>query len=216
MERHDFRQRHGFERAHRADRQVAVRVRSVKRGCKRAIGDRRRHVAQLPQAVRSQLPHAVELVSGKLRPRDDVGHQLEGATPEPRKRREGEERGVGPDLGVELRAQPRQRFVQFERAVIAGAFIEHVAGERREARPIVRILRRSHAHQQHHRLHRDVPMLDRPDREAVRQRRFANRRKRERGVRGQRRETGSVGHVSGQRQAPSRQAPDGPARAVRR
>ena len=92
------------ERGHRANRQVSIRVVAVDRRGKGAVGRGRRHIAQLSQAVRSQLPHAVELVSGKLRPRDDVGHQLEGATPEPRERREGQERGVRPDLGVELRA----------------------------------------------------------------------------------------------------------------
>ena len=189
---------------------MPVRMRAVERGGKRAIRDRRRHVAQLTQTVCAQLPHALELVFRKLRPRDDVGHQLEGATPEPRQRRERQERRVGTDLGVELRPEPRQRLVQLECAVIAGALVEHVARERGQARPIVRVLRRSHAHQQHHRLHRDVAVLDGPDREAVRQRRFANRGKRERRVLGQRREPGSVGHVSGRRPAPNRPAPGGP------
>ena len=53
---------------------------------------------------------------------------------EPRQRRQAEQGRVGSDVGVELRADPSERFVERERVEVAAAFVEHVAGDRGEAR----------------------------------------------------------------------------------
>ena len=148
--------------------------------------------------------HAIELGVLEARARDDVGEQREGLRAESRERRDGEKRGVGSDFGLELRADPRERFVQCERAEIARALVQHVARQRRQPGAIGRIGRRSHAHEQHHRLQGDVAVLHGPQREAVGQPRLVNRRERERRVGTERGLMGAIDHVSAPAPALSR------------
>ena len=51
-------------------------------------------------------------------------------------RGQADQRGVGADLGVELRAEPPERLVQLERVEIAAAFVEQIAGDGGEARTV--------------------------------------------------------------------------------
>ena len=73
-----------LERRLAADRQMTVRVIAVEQRCERAIGQRRGHVAKLPQAVGAELAHALELAGVELRTDDDVGEQPEPARREAR------------------------------------------------------------------------------------------------------------------------------------
>ena len=107
-------------------------MRAVEQPEERAIGDRAGHVAQLRQPMQPQLPDAHEVRFAQRRPRDHVGEQ-----PRPRSAKRLSavtlsERRVGADVGVELRAEPRERLVHLDRRAIAAAFVEHVGGERRE------------------------------------------------------------------------------------
>ena len=85
-------------------------------------------------------------------PRDHVGEQR--AAPRPAKRLSAvtrQQRRVGPDVGVELRAEARQRLVHLDRRAAAAALVEHVDGQRRQTFLAGRIVGRAAPQQQHER-----------------------------------------------------------------
>ena len=99
----------------------------------RAVGERRRHVA----ICTSRLSRRSRTRSKSARRAADVASSPRAA-PAPRSANrdehgQAEERRVGSDFGVELRADARERFVELERAEIAAALVQHVAGHRRQA-----------------------------------------------------------------------------------
>ena len=109
-------------------------MRAVQQPDERAIGDRAGHVAQLRQPVQPQLAHAREVVLSQRRPRDDVGEQRERRAAANRLRTVTlATRRVGADVGVELRAEARERLVHLDRGAVAAALVEHVGGHRGQA-----------------------------------------------------------------------------------
>ena len=173
---------------------MAVRVLAVEGRRERAIRERGRHAHELPEAIGPQLTHAIEFLGDEARTGHQIRQQRERAIPELRERRQREERGIGPDFGVELGPDARQRLVQLERAEIARALVQHVARQRREARASGRIGRRPDTHEQHHGLHGQVAVLDRPQLETVREPCLPDRRELEGLVDAERGHPRAVGH----------------------
>ena len=92
---------------------------------------------QLQQPVQAQIADAIELALLEARP--DRPCRATSSRPRaeiPLERRQAEHRRVVADVGVELRADPRQRFVHVERRPIAAALVEHVGGDRGEPWPV--------------------------------------------------------------------------------
>ena len=85
-------------------------------------------------------------------------------------RRQLEERRVGADLGIEVRADAAEGLVHRERVEIAAAFIEQIAGDGGEARLMPGILRRADRHQHETGDERYLVVLDGADAQAVGQR----------------------------------------------
>ena len=185
--------RHRRERRFAPDRRMAVRMRAVEQPEKRAIGERAGHVAQLRQAVQPQLPHAREVVLAQRRAHDDVGEQAERALREAAENGDARHRRVGSDVGVELRAEARERFVDLDRGSLAAPFVEHVRRDRGEAVLAGGIGRRAAAYEQRERDERHLRVAHRPDAQAVLERRLLDRRKRERGRGAWRREPRAIG-----------------------
>ena len=104
-----------------------------------AVGDRRRQVAKLQQPMQAQLPHAIDFPLLEARPHHHVGDELEAAIQKSLQRRQADDGGVVADVGLELCADPAQRFVDIERGTIAAAFVEHVRGDGGQARSIARV-----------------------------------------------------------------------------
>ena len=152
-----------------AHRRVAVRVLGVEQLDERPIRDRARHVAQLGQPVQPELPDALEVGLGQRRPRDHVGEQREPTIREPGQRRHRRVRGVGADVGVELRADPRQILVQTDRGPVAAPLVEHVGGQRRQTFLADRIAGRPALQQHHERDDRNRRVADAPHPQAARQ-----------------------------------------------
>ena len=99
---------------------------------------------------------------------------------------------VRADVGVELRAEPRERLVHLDRRTIAAAFVEHVGGDRGEAVLAGGIGRSAAADQQRERDQRHLRVVHGPDAQPVGQRRFLDRRKRERARRTRSRQLAAV------------------------
>ena len=175
-----------------ADRRVPVRMRAVKQFEKRAIGDRGRHVAELGQAMQPELAHAGEVGVAQRRPGDHVGEQLQCARGEAAEHGDAGDGRVRSDVGVELRAEPRERLVHLDRRAIAAAFVEHVGGERREAFLAGRIGGGAAADEQRERDQRHLGVVHGPDAQAVGQRRLFDRRKAERARRRRRRQAAAI------------------------
>ena len=62
-----------------------------------------------------------------------LGEQLEALSGEPAERRQADERRVGADVGVELRADAGDLLVHLDGGPRARALVEHVGGDRRQA-----------------------------------------------------------------------------------
>ena len=101
-----------------------------------SIGNRGRQIAELKQPMHAQVAHAIDFPLLEARPQDHVGHQLEAAIQESLQRRQANNRGVVADIGVELRADAAQRFVDVEGRILSAALIEHVGGDRGQPRPL--------------------------------------------------------------------------------
>jgi hypothetical protein len=171
---------HRGQRRFGPDRRVAVRMRAVEQLQKRAVRDGARHVAQLHQAMHAQLPHAREILLAQRRTHDDVGQDAERAIGEAAEDRRAEDDRVRSDVGVEMRAEPRERLMHLDGGSIAAALVEHVGRNRGQPFARRRIRRRAASHEQHHRDERHLRVIHGPHPEAVRQRRFPDRRKRKR------------------------------------
>ena len=155
-------------------------MRAVQQLQERAIGDGARHVADLREPVQPQLPDAGEIALPERRAHDDVRQQREGALGEAAEDRDAGDRRVRADVGVELRAQPRQRLVHLDRGAIAAALVEHVGGDGGQAVLAGGIGRGAAADEQRERDERHLRVVHGPDAQAVGQRRFLDGGKRER------------------------------------
>ena len=102
------------ERGLGADRQVPVGVLAVEALHEHALGDGRRHVAQLRQAIEAQLADAIELACVQARAGRQIGQQIQAALGEPLQRRDAEQRGVGADLRVEAGAETAECLVELQ------------------------------------------------------------------------------------------------------
>ena len=151
-------------------------MRAVEQPHERAIGDGAGHVAQLRQPVQPQLADAREVGLAQRRPRGDVGEQRQRRCGEAAERGDGQQRGVGADVGIELRAEARQRFVNLDGRAVAAALVQHVDGDRRQPFFAERIVGGAALHEQHQRHDRDRRVTDASRRAARRQRRLLDRR----------------------------------------
>ena len=116
-------------------------MRTVEQPHEGAVGDGAGHVAKLGQAMEPKLTNAREIRFGQRRTSDDVGEQPEAAVGALRKRRDRDERRIRSDVGIELRADARERLVHADRRAVAAAFVQHVGGDGREPFLAVRIAR---------------------------------------------------------------------------
>ena len=134
------------------------------------LGHRRRHVPHLHEAVEPLIAHAFELPGLEPRTRHDVREELERRVGEAPERRQPEHRRVGANLGLEVRTDAAQRFVQLERAAGAAPFVQHVARDRRDTGTAYGVVAGADR-QDDERIHdRDVAVLDCPHAQPVRQR----------------------------------------------
>ena len=164
--------RHRRQRRLAPDRRVAVRMVAVQQLQKGPVRDGPRHVAKLGEAMEPQLAHAIEIRFAQRRPDDDVRQQRERAIGEPAQHGRADDDRVRSDIGVELRADSRERLVDFDCRAVAAPFVEHVGRRRGETVPARRIGGRAAAHEQHQRNDRHLRMSDGPQAEAIRQRRL--------------------------------------------
>jgi hypothetical protein len=171
---------HRRERGLAANRRVAVGMLPVEQLQERAIGERAGHVAQLREAVQPQLADPREIVVAQRRPRDDVREQRQHRLREAAEHGDAHHGRVGADVGVELRAEPRQRFVDLNRRPIAAALVEHVGRHGRQSVLTGGIRGRAATNQQREGDERHLCMPDGPDVHAARQHRLADRRERQR------------------------------------
>jgi hypothetical protein len=169
---------HRGQRGFAADRRVPVRVSAVHEFQKGAVGDGAGHVAHLRQPVQPQLPHPREIRFTQRRSHDDVGEEIEGAAREAAEDGDARDRRVRADVGIELRAETRERFVHLDRRTPAAAFVEHVGGDRGEAVLPGRIRRGAAADQQRERHERHLRVAHGPHAEAAGQRGLLDRGKR--------------------------------------
>jgi len=163
---------HRRQRRFAADRGMAVRMRAVEQLQERAIGDGPRHVAQLREPMQPQLTHAGEIVLADRGAHHDVRQQLECALREAAEDRDARHRRIRSDVGVELRAQPRQRFMHLDGGAIAAAFVEHVGGDGGQPFLPMGIGRGAAANEKRERHQRHLRVMDGPDPHAVGQRRL--------------------------------------------
>ena len=124
----------------------------------------------------------------RSRPRSATGRATMSASSVQRRgRRSGSRtvtlstRRVRTDVGVELRAEARERLVHLDRRAAAAALVEHVGGHRGQPFLARRIVGRAAAHAAASAVTTGIDgWRDRPDPQAVRQRRLLDRGKRER------------------------------------
>ena len=122
---------------------MAVRVRAVQQLQERAIGERGRHVAQLRETMQAELADAREIALAQRRPDDDVGEKRERAVGKAAEHGGTHRQRVRSDVGVELRADAGQLFVNLNRRAAAAPLVEHVGGQRRQTVVSGRIRRRA-------------------------------------------------------------------------
>ena len=147
---------------------MPVRMRAEQQTDERPIGNRPRHVANLRQPMEPQLPHANEILLAQRRPGHHVGQQRERRRGEAAEHGDAHQRRVRTDVGVELRADRRQRLVHLNRGPAPAAFVEHVDGQRREPFLPRRIVGGAAADEEHQRHDRYGRVIHGPDAKAVR------------------------------------------------
>ena len=128
-----------------------------------AVGERRRHVANLHETIEPQIADAFEVTDVEPRTSRHLREERRAAVGEPRQHGQAEKRRVGSDFGVELCADASERFVERQRVEIAAAFVEQVANHRSQAFAAGRIRGGTATNQDEHADQRHCPVLDRPD-----------------------------------------------------
>jgi hypothetical protein len=151
-----------------ADRRVAVGMVAVQKLHKGSIGHRAGRIAKLRQPMESELTHPSEVGLGEGRTSDHIGQEPQRPVSEATEGRDTEHRGVGSDVGVELRPDSRERLVHLDRRPAVAAFVEHVGRQRREALLPGGIGRRAPSNEQDERDHGHVRMANGPQIQAVR------------------------------------------------
>ena len=125
---------HRPQRCFAPDRQMAVRMRAVQPLSEHPLGNRGRHLPHLEEPVEPEIAHALEIGGIQPRPHDHLRQQRQRGRRGSLERGEADERRVGADLGIELRAEPAEGLVQGERIEVAAPFVEEVAGDGCRAR----------------------------------------------------------------------------------
>ena len=158
------------QRFFRAQRHVCIWVRPIHDLHEGPIGDRRGHVANLHQAGEPQLLDPIEV--RRVQPRADhtVGKQRQRLRRELRERGDAENGGVGGDVRFEMRAEAGKRGVDVDCRKIAGTFIHHVGGNRRQPFIALEIGGRADGHHEHERHDGQRPVFGRPEAQPVRKR----------------------------------------------
>ncbi len=162
------------------DAGVTVGMAAVDGARERAIGQRGRLRPHLAEAVEPQPAHARYVLAGEARPHQQIGEQLQRAFGVTRHRRDAHHGGVGPHLDVGFGADPCEHVGQTRAVESAGAVVEQVGGERRQAEARGRIGRRTTPHDRGHRDDRRGVVRHHPQVEAVAERGARDRRKAER------------------------------------
>ena len=150
------------------DRGVPVWIIGVDQFQKRAIADRGRRIAHLFQTVQPQLADPFEIRLSQRRPNDNVADECERPFGHPTQCGDADRGRIGANVGVELRAEPRQRLVHFNRRPRIAAFVEHVRGDRGKTVLADRVGRGAAGDQQHIGNQRNLGVLDGPHAQAVR------------------------------------------------
>ena len=166
----DVGDRQGAQRFLGADRQVPVGVLGIEQLGEDAVGDGRRQIAELDEPAEPELAHSIEVAWIQARGPHHRGEQLQCPRGVLFERRQLEQRRVGADLGIEMRADAAERLVHRERVEIAAAFVQQIAGDGGEARLMPGILRRADRHQHETGDERHFVVLDGADAQAVVQR----------------------------------------------
>ena len=166
----DLRDRRRAKRVVGADGRVAVRMTAIEGLGEDPLGHRRREITQLNQASQPEITDAGELGRLEARPRHHVGQQRQAATGKPGQRDQTQDRGIRADLGTEPRADSGELVMDLGRRPTTAPFVEQVAGQGRQPRPVFRVGRRANRDQQHARHDRHRSVLDGPHLQTVRQR----------------------------------------------
>jgi hypothetical protein len=179
VEQGDVLARQGAQRVRRADWQVAVRVLGVEELREHAIGNRRGEIAELDQAVETELAHALDVSRLESRRAHHRRQQRQRPRRVRRERRDLEQGRVRADLGLEVRADPAERLVHLQRVQVPAAVVQQVAGERGESGTVRGVVRRSDRQQHEAGDEGDLVMFDRRDAQPAGQRAPAYLGKRE-------------------------------------
>ncbi len=139
---------------------MAVWVVAVQQRQERALGDRRRKVPELPQAIEPESLHTSEIRLAKTRAEKRGSHERCSPLGKPRQRRQSKDRRVGADVHVVLSPDRRQCFRHFNRAERAGALVRHVGGNRGKTQATWRIGPQPSCDLHHERHDRDGVVLD--------------------------------------------------------
>ncbi len=129
-----------------------------------------RYVAQLPQPIEPELPHAREVLLPHRRPHQDVRQDRCAAIGESGERGQRERGSVGRHVDVELCPDRRERLRDIDGRHRAGALVQHVGCDRRESLLALRIGARTIRDLENERHDGHRAMLDGPHLEAVRER----------------------------------------------
>ena len=163
-------QRQRAQRRGRPDREVPIRVFWIEEAKERPLGDRRRQIVELPQAVEPQLPDTVEIGLAETRLREDGRKQACALLGKPRQRRDGEERGIRPDVDIVIGTNPGEGLGDFDGIRLARPLVDHVGRDGGKPFLAGSIGSKPSSDREDEGGHRDGPVLDRADIEPVFQR----------------------------------------------
>ena len=162
---------------------MPVRMIAIEQPRQCALGQRRRVIAQLLQALEAELANALDIRLREIGIDHHLGEQRHRGIQESRDRRQRHDSRVRADIDVEIGAQTREGVRDLQRRTSGAALVQEVGGERRQPRAICRIGRRAARHEQHGGDDRHVAMRDCAQLETVRQHAAVNARKTERRAR---------------------------------
>ncbi len=172
---------------------MSVRVRAVQSLREHALGNSRRHVAQLQQTIQPQVADTFEVGGLEARARQHLGEQRHRRRLRAFERRQANERRVGSNLGVQLSPKPAKSLVQRQRIELAATFVEQITGDGGQTRPVGGIVRGTGTNDNEHGKERNLAMYGRPCVDTIRQAPPSNLRERPGGFRARTWQTRTIG-----------------------
>ena len=177
-----------MERPHRVERQlsqrflgakrhVRVRMRAVDHLHERAVGNRRRHVANLHEPRQPELSNAIEVSRLEPWPNHTVGKQRQRWPRELRERGHAEHRCVRGHVGIEVRAKPGKGSIHVDGRQISGPFVHQVGRYRGEPLEPFKIGGRSGRQCKYECHDGKGAVVGRPERQPIRKFAFVDTRK---------------------------------------